>query len=106
MRHMKNSKFITVVLTATMLTACTQSNGAPNSGIMNGGGLNKQDIGTGAGVIGGGVLGSLVGKGNGKIVGAILGAGLGGLVGNQIGKSLDNGDQAAYAQKTQQALET
>jgi len=103
---MKSSKLVAIALTATMLTACTQPGGAPNSGVMNGGGLDKQDVGTAAGVVGGGVLGSLVGKGNGKIVGAILGAGLGGLIGNQVGKSLDNADQAAYAQKTQQALET
>src|SRR5271170_7682404 len=103
---MKTSKFVTAILTATMLTACTQPGGAPNTGVMNGGGIDKQDVGTAAGVVGGGVLGSLLGKGNGKIVGAIVGAGLGGLIGNQIGKSLDNGDQAAYAQKTQQALET
>src|SRR5579872_6011007 len=102
---MKRSKFITIVLTASMLSACTQPNGAPNSGILNGGGLNKTDVGTAAGVVGGGVLGSLVGKGNGKIAGAIIGAGLGGLIGHSIGSSLDNADQAAYAAKTQQALE-
>jgi surface antigen len=103
---MKNSKFISIVAAAAMLAGCTQGNGAPNSGILNGGGLNKTDVGTAAGVIGGGVLGSTIGGGKGKIAATILGAGLGGLIGHSIGQSLDNADQAAYAAKTQQALET
>ena len=103
---MSNSKLIAIVLTATMLTACTGPNGQPNSGIMNGGGLNKQDIGTGAGAIGGGVLGSLVGHGAGKVAATIGGALLGGMLGNSIGKSLDNADKAAYDSASQKALET
>src|SRR5690348_8523250 len=107
MKNIKSgSKLITIALTASLLTACTQPNGAPNSGIMNGGGLNKTDVGTAAGVIGGGVLGSTIGGGHGKIAATILGAGLGGLIGHSVGSSLDNADQAAYAAKTQQALET
>jgi len=103
---MRTSKFIAFALTATMLTACTQPNGAPNSGILNGGGLNKQDVGTGVGAVGGGVLGSMLGKGTGKIAATIIGAGLGGLIGNQVGKSLDNGDRAVAEQNAQKAMET
>jgi len=103
---MKSSRLITLALTASMLTACTQPNGAPNSGVMNGGGFNKSDIGTAAGAIGGGVLGSTIGGGHGKIATTIAGTLLGGLIGHSIGSSLDNADQAAYAAKTQQALET
>jgi len=103
---MHTSKFLAAALTASLLTACTQPNGAPNSGVMNGGGINKQDIGTGVGAIGGALLGSTIGKGGGKIAGTIAGGLLGGLVGNQIGKSLDNADMAAYNQASQRALET
>jgi surface antigen len=103
---MKTTKFIAVALTATMLTACTQPNGAPNTGIMNGGGLNKQDIGTGIGAIGGGVIGSTMGRGAGRTAATIGGALLGGVLGNQVGKSLDNADMAAYNQASQRAMET
>jgi len=102
---MKTTKFIAVALTATMLTACTQPNGAPNTGIMNGGGLNKQDIGTLGGAIGGGVIGSTMGRGAGKTAATLGGALLGGVLGNQIGKSLDNADMAAYNQASQRAME-
>jgi surface antigen len=106
MKIMNHSKIIGLALAATMLTACTQPNGAPNSGVMNGGGFNKQDVGTGVGAIGGALLGSTIGKGGGKIAGTIAGGLLGGLVGNSIGKSLDNADLAAYNAASQRALET
>ncbi len=99
-------KIIAIILTASMLTACTQPNGAPNSGVMNGGGLNKQDIGTGVGAIGGGVIGSTMGRGNGRIATTIAGGLLGGIIGNSVGKSLDNADMAAYNSASQRALET
>ena len=103
---MKSSRLLAVIFTATILTACTQPNGAPNSGIMNGGGLDKQDIGTGVGAIGGAVIGSTMGRGTGKVATTIAGGLLGGLIGNSIGKSLDNADMAAYNAASQHALET
>ena len=102
---MKNSKLIAVIAVVAMLTGCQQG-GAPGTGVMNGGGLNKQDIGTGVGAIGGGVLGSTIGHGAGKTAATIGGVLLGGLVGNSIGKSLDNADRAAYEATSQKALET
>jgi len=103
---MKNSKLVTLLVTASMLSACTGPNGQPNSGVMNGGGINKQDVGTVGGAVGGGVLGSLVGHGTGKVAATIGGALLGGFLGNSIGKSLDNADKAAYDAASQHALET
>lgn len=102
---MKTSKFLALAVTATMLTACNQ-NGAPGGGIFNGGSLNKQDVGTGVGAIGGGVLGSTIGGGRGRIATTIAGTLLGGVIGNSIGKSLDNADLAAYNSASQRALET
>src|SRR5579872_5201827 len=68
---MKMQKFVAAAAVLTFVAACTQQNGAPNAGILNGGGFNKQDIGTAAGVIGGGVLGSTIGGGHGKIAATI-----------------------------------
>ncbi len=73
---------------------------------MSGGNVNKQDIGTLAGVVGGGIIGSNVGGGKGKIAGTIGGALLGGLIGSEIGRSLDSADRAAMEGSTQRALET
>jgi surface antigen len=102
---MQTSKIVVFVLTAAMLTACQQG-GPPGRGVMSGGGINKQDIGTVGGAIGGGVVGSTIGKGKGKTAATIAGALLGGMLGSSIGQSLDNADRAAYYQASQQALET
>jgi surface antigen len=102
---MKNSKVLTLVLLASIISGCNQ-NGAPGGGVLNGGGINKQDIGALGGAIGGGIIGSNVGKGKGAIAGTIGGALLGGLLGSSVGKSLDNADLAAYNQASQNALET
>jgi len=103
---MPHSKLVAALLTASLLTGCTQPNGAPNSGVMSGGGLNKTDIGTAAGAIGGGVIGSTMGGGAGKTAAIIGGALLGGMLGNSVGRSLDNADMAAYDAATQRAMET
>lgn len=87
-----------------MLSGCQQG-GAPGTGIMNGGSLNKQDIGTGVGAIGGGIAGSAFGRGTGRTAATIGGALLGGILGNSLGKSLDNADLAAYNATSQKALE-
>lgn len=102
---MKNSKVLTLVLLASLISGCNQ-NGPPGAGIMNGGSINKQDIGTLGGGIGGGIIGSNIGKGKGAIAGTIGGALLGGLLGSSIGKSLDSADLAAYNSASQRALET
>jgi surface antigen len=102
---MKTSSLIAVVAAASMLTACQQG-GPPGSGVMSGGGLNKQDVGTVAGAIGGGVIGSTMGGGAGKTAAIIGGSLLGGMLGNTIGASLDNADRAAYNAASQRAMET
>ena len=100
------SKIIAIAMAASLLTACTEQNGAPGRGIMNGGSLNKTDVGTAAGVIGGGVLGSTIGGGAGRVAATIGGALLGGYLGNSIGSSLDSADRAQYDRASQQALES
>ena len=102
---MKNSKFMSMLMLATLLSGCQQG-GAPGTGIMSGGGINKQDIGSGVGAIGGGIAGSAFGHGTGRTAATIGGALLGGILGNSIGKSLDNADLAAYNATSQKALET
>lgn len=102
---MYSSRILALVVATSMLTACQQG-GPPGSGVTSGGSINKSDIGTLAGAIGGGVIGSNIGGGKGKIAGTIGGALLGGLIGNNIGKSLDNADLAAYNSTSQRAMET
>ena len=68
--------------------------------------ISKSDIGTVAGALGGGFLGSNVGKGKGKTVGTIAGTLLGGYLGNQIGSTLDRADMSYYDRTSQSALET
>jgi surface antigen len=66
---------------------------------------SKQQIGTGAGVLVGGLIGSQFGKGGGQIVGTLIGAGAGALIGNSIGKHLDDKDKEIMAHRSQYALE-
>lgn len=84
---------------AMMLVACTQDPTTGNYGF-NGMGT-KQTIGTGAGAVGGGLLGAQVGSGSGRLWATGAGVLLGALVGSSIGKSLDKAD-IAYAQQAQQ----
>ncbi len=102
---MKFSSLVAAVAAISLLSACEQG-GAPSRGVMQGGGVNKQDIGTIAGAIGGGIIGSNVGGGKGKIAGTIAGTLLGGALGNSIGGSLDKADMMMYNDTSQRALET
>lgn len=99
-------KIIALALALGTLTACTQQDGRPNSGVMSGGGINKQDVGTLAGAGLGAWAGSNIGKGSGNIVGIAAGTLLGAALGNQVGASLDRADMAHYNQTSQRALET
>ncbi len=107
---MHTTKSAVAILTAlALLTACSGQQNAYNAqrgGVTNGGGLDKQDIGTGLGAVGGAVIGSSFGKGNGRVVGGVLGGLLGAGLGNQIGASLDRADMTYYNQTSQKALET
>jgi surface antigen len=67
-------------------------------------GINKQQAGTGIGVVAGAVVGSFIGKGNGKIVAVLLTSAIGGFIGNKIGAMLDDKDKQALALRTQEAL--
>lgn len=102
---MKPRSIIAVLAATSMLAACAPQ-GQPGGGILSGGGINKQDIGTLGGAIGGGIIGSNVGGGKGAIAGTIAGTLLGGALGSSIGASLDNADRAAYGDASQRALET
>ncbi len=106
---MKTNHFIRNITAAAacvaLLSACTQQGGQPNSGVLQGGGLNKSDIGTVLGGVGGGVLGNQVGGGSGRTVATIAGTLLGAALGNSLGQSLDRADMMYYEQTSQNALE-
>jgi surface antigen len=63
----------------------------------------KQTLGTGAGAIGGGLLGSQIGGGKGQLWATGAGVLLGALVGSEIGSSLDRADQAYMGQAESRA---
>jgi surface antigen len=66
---------------------------------------NKQGVGTGAGLLVGGLLGSQFGKGSGKVAATILGAGAGAFIGGAIGQDLDDHDKALMEKNAQNTLE-
>ena len=103
---MQHSKIIAVLLTATMLTACTEPNGAPGRGIENGGAISKANVGAAVGVVSGVAIGSAIGAGAGQVAAMVGGGLLGGILGNSIGASLDNADRVAYDRASTRALET
>ncbi len=87
-------KLLPTVLVALMfLTACEQ-NMQDNQ---------KQVIGTGAGAVIGGILGSKVGKGSGQLWATGAGALIGALVGSEVGKSLDRSDKLYANQANERA---
>ena len=103
---MKNSKILAIIAITSLLSACAQPTGPGNRGIIQGGSsVNKADIGTLAGAIGGGVIGHNIGGGAGQTIATIAGTLLGGAIGNSIGGSLDNADMAAYDNASRRALE-
>ncbi|HEY8963028.1 MAG TPA: RT0821/Lpp0805 family surface protein [Alphaproteobacteria bacterium] len=65
-----------------------------------GGGLNKQQIGTGVGALAGGLAGSQIGGGKGQLWATGAGVLLGALIGSSVGASLDKAD-IAYMQQAQ-----
>ena len=79
------------------LSACAQDGSNPW------GMGTKQTVGTGAGALVGGILGSKVGHGGGQLWATGAGALLGAFVGSSIGKSLDQADMAYNQQATEQA---
>ena len=85
------TKTLAILVSCLLITSCT---------------ANKQGIGTGAGLLVGGLVGSQFGKGGGKIAATIIGAGAGALVGGMIGKNLDDKDRKLMEEKSQTALES
>lgn len=76
---------IPVLAGALLVSACQNNDGS--------GGMNKENVGTLLGGIGGAVLGAQFGKGTGQLVGVAAGALAGAYLGNQIGSSLDKADK-------------
>lgn len=103
---MYTKKILAIALATTVLTGCQEPMGQPGRGVMQGGAINKQDVGTIAGAIGGGVIGHNIGGGKGKTVATIAGTLLGAAIGNSVGASLDRADMQAYNSTSQRALET
>jgi surface antigen len=92
------SKILALALIASLsLTACAQNGGNPW------GMGNKQTVGTGAGAVIGGILGSNVGGGKGQLWATGAGALIGALVGSEIGKSLDRADMQYHQQAQENA---
>lgn len=84
---------LTIMMAAALgLGACNTLQGAGT----------KQVVGTGAGALAGGLLGSQIGGGSGRLWATGAGVLLGGLLGSEIGASLDNADRA-YAMQAQQS---
>lgn len=104
------AKTLAVLLTSSLLlAACNGQQNAQNArqgGITGGGGLDKSDVGTGLGALGGAVIGSSFGKGNGRVVGGVIGALAGAAIGNSVGESLDRADMTYYNKTQYRALET
>ncbi len=83
------------------VSACAQN--GYNGGI--GGMGTKQTVGTGAGAVVGGLLGSKVGGGSGQLWATGAGALVGALLGSEIGSSLDRADKTYLAQANSAALD-
>jgi surface antigen len=93
------TKIVALALVSTLaLGACAQ-NGDSNPWGMG----NKQTIGTGAGAVVGGILGSKVGHGGGQLWATGAGALLGAFAGSSIGQSLDQADKMYHEQAVEKA---
>jgi len=90
---MKKTILTLAIISTAALAGCNTTSGMGN----------KQLIGTGAGAVGGGLLGSQIGSGSGRLWATGAGVLLGGLLGSEIGSSLDRADQAYLAQANQRA---
>ena len=93
------TKILAIALVSSLsLGACAQDGSSNFMGMGT-----KQAVGTGAGAVAGGVVGSQVGGGSGKLWATGAGALLGAFVGSSIGKSLDQADMAYHEQAVEQA---
>jgi len=93
------TKILALALVSTLaLGACAQD-GSSNPWGMG----TKQTIGTGAGAVIGGILGSNVGHGKGQLWATGAGALLGAFAGSEIGKSLDQADMMYHQQAVEKS---
>ncbi len=95
------AKLMVLGLAATLTLGGCANNGGSWDGFGNMGG--KQTVGTAAGAIGGGLLGSQIGGGSGRLIATGAGALLGAWVGSEIGSSLDKADRQYMATATTSA---
>lgn len=91
---MKNN-FLALLLGLSLIASCE------NNSI----GITRQNVATGLGAIGGGILGSNIGKGKGSMLGAAVGALGGAAFGHWMGENLDPKDQQKHMHTTQNSLE-
>lgn len=84
-------KVLSAFFALLLITGCQQ------------GQLSKQDVGTGAGAILGGIAGSQIGSGSGQLWATGAGTLIGALAGSEIGKSLDRADRMYMARANEQA---
>jgi surface antigen len=84
-------RFLTLSILAAALLSATACTTTDSWG-------TKQTLGTGAGAIGGGLLGSQIGGGSGQLWATGAGVLLGALIGSEIGSSLDRADQMYMGQ--------
>ena len=89
-------KLLALSLIGGMLSSCTNEAGE----------INKQQMLGIAGAVGGGVIGSNIGKGKGRTAAIIGGTLIGALAGSELGKSLDKADVAYQNRAQTQALES
>tara|TARA_R110001592_G_scaffold20926_5_gene84564 strand:- start:626 stop:1111 length:486 start_codon:yes stop_codon:yes gene_type:complete len=92
---MKKITMMMMVVSVMILGACDTTT-FQNKG-------TKEMVGTGAGAVVGGLLGSKVGGGSGQLWATGAGALLGAYLGNEVGKSLDNADRQYMSNAVYQA---
>ncbi len=88
---------IALITITSMLSGCLTNEA---------GEIDKQTVVGLAGAVGGGIIGSNIGKGVGNTAAIIGGTVLGGLVGSEIGKSLNKADVAYHTRAQARALES
>lgn len=99
---------LTIILSALTISSCAPQYGPNRSGQSRGiagTGIDKSDVGTVAGALGGALAAQGIGKGTGNTLAIAGGAMLGGLIGREVGASLDRADMQYYNSTTQNALE-
>ena len=92
---MRAIKFISVLLIASSVAACSADSGPKEVG------------GTAGGAFTGAFIGNLIGRSAGnRVAGTLIGAAVGGFLGNRIGAALDDEDKRRAYAAQMQALET